>query len=262
MSRMNAFSNSVPIWRVRPKAVALDRNEVHVWQAALDQNESQIANYHRTLAADERARAERFHFSADRRRFVVARGALRAILGLYLKRAPECLSFRYSSYGKPELALEEGADQIYFNLSHSNGMALYAVSCGRQVGVDLECLRSNLEVEQIAERFFSRREVSALHALPAAVRRYAFFLCWTRKEAYIKARGEGLSLPLSQFDVSLTPGDPAALLCTRPDSDEALHWSLQDLTPEPSGYAAALAVEGSGGSLALWKWSASSENTP
>jgi len=262
MSRMNAFSNYVPRWRGRPKTVALHRDEVHVWQASLDQSESQIANYHRTLAADERARAERFHFSADRRRFVVARGALRAILGLYLNRAPECLSFRYSSYGKPELASEKGADQIYFNLSHSNGMALYAVSYGCQVGVDLECLRSNLEVEQIAERFFSRREVSALHALPAAVRRHAFFLCWTRKEAYIKARGEGLSLPLTQFDVSLTPGEPAALLCTRPDSDEVSHWFLQDLTPELSGYAAALAVSGGCGSLALWKWSASSENNP
>jgi len=259
---MSAFSDYVPTWRVRPKTVALPGDEVHVWQAALDQNESQIAVYHRTLAADERARAERFHFSADRRRFVVARGTLRAILGVYLNRAPERITFRYSSYGKPELASEEGANQICFNVSHSNGMALYALSCGRQVGVDLECVRSNLEVEQIAERFFSRREVSALQELPAAVRRHAFFLCWTRKEAYIKARGEGLYLPLSQFDVSLTPGAPAALLRTRPDSEEVAHWFLQDLTPELSGYAAALAVSGGCGSLALWKWSASSENNP
>jgi len=140
-------------------------------------------------------------------------------------------------------------------------MALYAVAYRREVGIDLELIRHGLEEEQIADRFFSRREISTLRALPAALRRYAFFLCWTRKEAYIKARGEGLSLPLDQFDVSLIPGEPAALLRTRPDSDEALRWSLQELTPGPPGYAAALAVEGEGWSLALWQWSSTPGST-
>jgi 4'-phosphopantetheinyl transferase len=241
-------------WHVPPRALKLGNDEVHVWRAALDHTPLQIDSCLRTLAVDERARAARFHFPRDREHFIVARGALRAILGFYLNRAPECLSFRYSSHGKPALTLESGEDPIRFNMSHSHGVALYAITCDREVGIDVECVRSNLEVEQIAGRFFSRQEIATLHALPAALRRYAFFLCWTRKEAYIKARGEGLSLPLDQFDVSLVPGEPAALLRTRPDSDEALRWSLKDLTPVPPGYAAALAAEGDGWSLALWEW--------
>jgi 4'-phosphopantetheinyl transferase len=121
------------------------------------------------------------------------------------------------------------------------------------VGIDLEYIRSDLAVEQIAERFFSRREIATLRALPIDLRTYAFFLCWTRKEAYIKARGEGLSLPLDQFDVSLIPGEPAALLNTQRDLYEVSRWSLQELTPAP-GYAAALAVEGHGWHLACWQW--------
>jgi 4'-phosphopantetheinyl transferase len=132
-------------------------------------------------------------------------------------------------------------------------MALYALTRGRELGVDLELIRCDLEAEQIAERFFSQREIVALRALPPALRRYAFFLCWTRKEAYIKARGEGLSMPLDQFDVSLIPGEPAALLGTQPDPNEALNWSLMNLTPA-SGYAAALATEGCEWTLSCWQW--------
>ena len=121
------------------------------------------------LHADERARAERFHFQSDREHFIVARGALRAILGFYLKRAPECLSFRYSSHGKPALALESGEDPIHFNMSHSHGVALYAVTCGREVGIDLEFIRSDLEVEQIAERFFSRQEICDTPGAPGGL---------------------------------------------------------------------------------------------
>jgi 4'-phosphopantetheinyl transferase len=121
------------------------------------------------------------------------------------------------------------------------------------VGIDLEYIRSDLQVEQLAERFFSRREIATLRTLPPEVQRQAFFLCWTRKEAYLKARGEGLSLPLDQFDVSLIPGEPAALLSTQRDPYEVSRWSLQELTPAP-GYAAALAVEGHGWGLACWQW--------
>jgi 4'-phosphopantetheinyl transferase len=133
-------------------------------------------------------------------------------------------------------------------------MALYAITRGRELGIDLELIRDNLDAEQIAERFFSRREIETLRDLPADQRKHAFFLCWTRKEAYIKARGEGLSLPLDQFDVSLIPEELSALLSTRPDSNEALRWSLQDLTF--ADYAAALAVEGRSWSLSCWQWSA------
>jgi 4'-phosphopantetheinyl transferase len=248
-------------WSVPSQAPELSNDQVHVWRAALDQTPSQINSVFRTLSADERVRAERFCFPRDREHFIAARGALRAILGVYLNRAPECVSFCYNSHGKPALMLESGEEPIRFNISHSHGAAIFAIARGREVGVDLECIRSNLEVEQIAERFFSRHEIAALRALPVALREYAFFLCWTRKEAYIKARGEGLSLPLDQFDVSLVPGEPAALLRTRPDPDEALRWSLKELTLVSPGYAGALAVEGDGWSLVSWEWPGSLSRT-
>jgi 4'-phosphopantetheinyl transferase len=240
-------------WGFPPATIILGGNEVHVWRASLDDLTQQRDSFLHTLAADERTRAERFYFQRDRDRFINARGVLRAILGLYLNRAPKSLSFCNSSHGKPSLACESGGDAIRFNVSHSHGVALYAFTRGREIGIDLEFIRCDLEAEQIADRFFSRSEIGTLRALPLSLRKYAFFLCWTRKEAYIKARGEGLSIPLDQFDVSLTPGEPAELLTALPDSDEALRWSLEELTVG-SGYAAALAVEGRGWILRCWQW--------
>jgi 4'-phosphopantetheinyl transferase len=247
------ITSPVPPWRSPPETLVLGCDEVHVWRATLDQPVSQIQSFRRNLAADEQARAERFHFERDHEHFVVARGVLRAILGRYLNQAPEGISFCYSSHGKPALAGESGGDAIRFNVSHSHGIALYAVTRGREVGVDLEHIRSNLAVAEIAERFFSRREVAMLRTLLTEAQREAFFRCWTRKEAYLKARGEGLSLPLDQIDVSPAPGEPGAVPGTQPDSSETFRWSLQELAPAP-GYVAALAVEGRGWRLACWQW--------
>ncbi|MGB8681806.1 MAG: 4'-phosphopantetheinyl transferase superfamily protein [Candidatus Binatus sp.] len=238
-------------WLSPPERLSLAGNAVHVWRASLDQRSSQADGFLNTLDDDERSRAGRFYFSRDRERFIVARGVLRALLGRYLNRAPESLAFSYNTHGKP--ALDSESDAIRFNLSHSHGTALYAVTRGREIGVDLEFIRCDLEAEQIAERFFSHREIATLRALPLSLRKYAFFLCWTRKEAYIKARGDGLSMPLDQFDVSLIPGEPAALLSTQPDRGEAVRWSLWNLTPA-SGYAAALAAEGRDWTLSCWQW--------
>jgi 4'-phosphopantetheinyl transferase len=232
----------------------LRSNEVHVWQASLDAPHPRLDMVLETLATDERKRAEQFYFQKDRRRFITAHGILRAILGLYLNREAKDVSFRYNSHGKPALVSESEEKPIHFNMSHSHGVAIYAAAYGREVGIDLEFIQRDLEVEAIAERFFSRRENAALRALPINLRKYAFFLCWTRKEAYIKARGEGLSLPLDQFEVSLIPGEPAELLSTQPDADEAFRWSLQELTLAPN-YVGALAVEGRGWSLLSWQWS-------
>lgn len=244
---------AIPSWGLPPEKVILSSNEVHVWRASLDEFPSQIDIFLHTLAAEEQKRAEQFYFERDRRRFITAHGVLRAILGLYVNLPPNYLTFRYSSHGKPALAWESGGDAIRFNMSHSQEVALYAVTRDREVGIDVEFIHRDLGVEQIAERFFSRRETATLRGLPTPLREHAFFLCWTRKEAYIKARGEGLSLPLDQFDVSLIPGQPAALLSTRPDSSEVLRWSLQEL-PLASGYVAALALEGCRGSLSCWQW--------
>jgi 4'-phosphopantetheinyl transferase len=154
------------------------------------------------------------------------------------------VSFTYGEYGKPAVAAETcGSLPLRFNLSHSHEVACCAVACGREVGVDVEHLREGVEVMSLAAHFFSRGEVAALGALPPDQKPRAFFNCWTRKEAYIKAKGEGLSHPLGEFTVSLEPGSPAALLSTERDPAEAARWSLTEL-PFGDDYAAALACEG------------------
>jgi 4'-phosphopantetheinyl transferase len=226
------------------------RGEVHVWRAPLSISDPERADLLATLSPDERARADRFHFDRDRAHFIAGRGFLRAILGAYLDVAPRALVFDYSPHGKPRLAT--GAGGLRFNLSHSHDLALCAVALDRELGVDVEYIQPRLE-EGIAERFFSRREVAALRSLPAEAQSAAFFACWTRKEAYVKAHGQGLSLRLDRFDVSLAPGEPAALLRTEDDPAEAMRWSLRELVPGP-GYAGALAAEGQTWRLRCWQW--------
>lgn len=249
---IDAIDSDVLRWGVPPREVILGANEVHVWRASVDEFLPQLNGFFLTLAAEEQTRAARFQFQRDREHFIVAHGLLREILCTYLSRSPQCLAFWYRSHGKPALARESGEDTIFFNMAHSYGVVIYAVARAREVGIDLEFIRRGLEVEQIADRFFSPGEVAALRALPTEFRENAFFTCWARKEAYIKARGGGLSLPLDQFQVSLNPGEPAALL-TAETPGEARRWSLQDLPPVP-GYATALAVEGRSLSLSCRHW--------
>ena len=241
-----------PYWPLPPAPLTLGSEEVHVWRAPLDATASQIEKLLETLAPDEQRRAERYHFRRDREHFIVARGVLREILSRYLGLAPGQLGFCYNAYGKPALDSTIGTDMLRFNLSHSHGLALYAITRAREVGVDLEQVRPDFACEQIARQFFSTREVAALRRLPAGMKVAGFFNCWTRKEAYIKARGEGLALPLDGFAVSLTPGEPAALLTSQEFEPEG-RWSLRALDPGP-GYVAALAVEGHDWRLNRWQW--------
>jgi 4'-phosphopantetheinyl transferase len=245
------------VWPEPRGALTLSHGEVHVWRASLDQPPGVAARLRLTLSEDERGRAARFHFERDRVRFVIARAALRAVLSRYLDVPPGNLRFSYGAHGKPSLSPEFAAGpaggRLEFNVSHSHTLALVAVARGRALGVDIERLRADADERRIAERFFSAQEVATLCALPDAQQPRAFFDCWTRKEAYIKARGEGLSFPLEEFDVSLQPDAPAALLRVRGDVREAGRWSLRAMDVEP-GYAAALAVEGSGWRLRTLQW--------
>lgn len=241
-------------WRSPPETVVLQGNEVHVWRACLDQGIPSVQNLRRFLSEDELIRAARFHFDRDRDRFTVGRGLLRLVLSRYADIGPGDLRFRYSQYGKPSLVVGPGTKTPRFSVSHSGGLVVFAVSFGRELGIDLEWVRADFAYEQIAERFFSLRENAVLRALsPETAKRKAFFDCWTRKEAYLKARGEGLSLPLRQCEVSLAPGEPARLLANRSDPREVLRWSIRDLDPAP-GFVAALAVEGCGWRLTCWEW--------
>ena len=245
--------NGFPSWYPPPVPLTLGNNEVHVWCASLDLPASQVQSLQNTLVIEELRRAERYYFQKDRKHFIVARGVLRDILGRYLKIEPGQLRFCHNPYGKPGLAGETGGETLCFNVSHSHGLALYAITRDRAVGVDVEFIRPDLATEDIAERFFSPREVAVLRTLPANIQPEAFFNCWTRKEAYIKAKGKGLSIPLDQFDVSLAPGEPATLLSVNGESKEASRWSLQELDVG-SGYAAALAAEGHDWQLKCWQW--------
>ncbi|HEV2150490.1 MAG TPA: 4'-phosphopantetheinyl transferase superfamily protein [Longimicrobiaceae bacterium] len=247
------MSAADPAWGSAPDTVTAREGEVHVWSAPLDPPGEAVRRYGALLAPDERARAGRFHFERDRRRFTVARGVLRSMLGRYLGLDPRRVEFRYESHGKPALAGEPAAGGLRFNVSHSGEMALYAVAAGRELGVDVEEVRPMEDGLQIAERFFSAAEVAAFRALPAEIRDDAFFNCWTRKEAFIKAVGEGLSFPLHVFDVTLAPGEPARLLASR-DPNQAERWSLRGLPDPAPGYRAAVVVEGDGWGLACWRW--------
>ena len=246
--------NPSPSWNSSPKTVTLPSNAVHVWRASLAVSASYLRTLEGTLTADECARAERFYFQEHRERFIAGRGLLRNILSRDLDREPAQLRFCYNSYGKPALIAETGTEGLRFNLSHSHDMALYAVTRDREIGVDIERFRPDVEAEKLAERFFSPGEAAALRALPEHLRKEGFFNCWTRKEAYIKAEGEGMSIPLRAFDVSLTPGEPAALLRSQNDPQETSRWSLHALDAKP-GYAAALAVKGHDWELKCWQWS-------
>jgi 4'-phosphopantetheinyl transferase len=248
------MSPTLAAWRKPPPVVTLATDEVHVWRASLSQTQKNLDFCRETLAEDEKERARRFHFERDRRHFIAARGILRRILGQYLNVEPRRLSFKYTSYGKPFLASDNGGAELNFNVSHSGELALYAFSRRRELGVDIEKIRPDIEHRSIASRFFSEQEIDTLCRLPATQQQQAFFLCWTRKEAYIKGIGEGLSLPLHTFDVSLVPGEPAVLLAVRGTEREAARWTLRDLHPG-SDYEAALVAEGSDWRLKCWQWS-------
>jgi 4'-phosphopantetheinyl transferase len=243
----------VPSWNSPPLDLTLDLDEIHVWRVSLAQTESCLQSLQQTLSTDERTKADRFRFPKDRSQFIVSRGALRAILSRYLNISSHILRFDYNPYGKPSLTVAQGGNTLRFNLSHSRGMALIAITKNRDIGVDIEGINPNFSCLEIAEKFFSPLENSVLRSLPEHLHPTAFFTCWTRKEAYIKAVGKGLSIPLNQFDVSLAPGEPAALLNVEGNPEEASKWSLIELFPS-SDMVAAVAVAGDCWKLHCWEW--------
>jgi len=236
-------------WSRPPDNLDLQPGQVDVWRIALDLAPATVKNLESALSADESQRAARFHFPADRKRYILAHGCLRAILARYLNCEPAQLCFSTNDYGKPAL---EGHD-LEFNLSHSGNFALIAIARGHKVGVDVEHIRANLDLELLAERFFSPGEAAELAGLPPEQKVAGFFNGWSRKEAYIKAHGLGLSMPLDSFDVSLAPFEPVVLRATRPDENEAARWTLSSLHVDPE-HAGAVAAAGKNLVLRLWDW--------
>jgi len=225
----------------------LAENEVQLWRLDLEALAAGEDRWYKLLAADEQDRAMRFRFKRIRQQFVATHAVLRILLAGYLRTEPNTLTFFHSAKNKPALGPPYADSGISFNVAHSGGVALLAFVRRRKIGVDVEQIRRDLDFVAI-HRFFAPHEQNQLAAVPADERLEAFFRCWTRKEAYIKAKGEGLSLPLDQFDVSLAARDTNALLSTRPDGSEAALWSLREVSAGP-GYVAALCVAGHDWSL-------------
>jgi 4'-phosphopantetheinyl transferase len=241
------------VWNIPSHNLHLREDEVHVWRVSLVVPEFTLDHLQVVLSQEEVTRAARFHFEKDRKRWIVGRGVLRILLGRYVNTYPSQLRFGSHAYGKPFLAFPSVSPPLEFNISHSHDLVLYAFTFTRQVGIDLEYKGASVDYEALAKVSFSPNEQALFRSLPDDVKQEAFFNCWTRKEAYIKARGKGLSIPLDQFDVSFIPGEPAALLQDREDPREMTRWTLQELLPG-SNYAGAIAVEGTRWNLSCWQW--------
>jgi 4'-phosphopantetheinyl transferase len=246
-SRQSASSSKGALANTPP---TLGPDDVHIWRIALDGGD--IDRDRAWLSSDELARADRFVQERDRTHYEAGRAALRGILAGYLGSAPDQLGFSYARAGKPALAGGWASSGIQFNLSHSQAVGLLAVSRERSLGIDIEWMNPATSVMEICERFFSAGEISTLRGLPDDQKVAGFFQCWTRKEAFIKAVGEGLSIPLDSFDVSFG-SEPAALKSVRAEFTDVARWKLYDLPIDPE-YAAALAAEGNHHKLSYLRW--------
>ena len=227
---------SVPAPAPLDARLRFEPHVVDAWTVRLDQPAAVRTMYEETLASDERDRARRFVFERDRDHYVVCRGALRQLLSAYLGMAPAAVAFAYGHRGKP--SLKGFATPPEFNVSHADGVAVIAVTAGSPIGVDIESVSRAVEFEALARRFFSTKEADELLSLPSATRQAAFFACWTRKEAYIKAIGDGLACPLDSFAVTLRPGEEPTFRWIA--TDDAAKWTLRAFEPA-SGFLAAVA---------------------
>jgi 4'-phosphopantetheinyl transferase len=244
----------VDIWNTTEKPLALGIDEVHLWRIDLEQPAEVLDRLGAFLSQDERARAARFHIEYLRRRYVIARSCLRTILAFYTHLRPQDLILDTLPYGKPILGGEQRSSQICFNLAHSHALALAAVTLKRRIGVDLEFQRRLADLSQVASRYFSQDEWEVFRRIEPEQQHAAFYTCWTRKEAFIKAIGDGLSYPLDQFSVAFAPGESPRILHIKSATQAASRWSMHSLQPG-NGYIAALAVEGIDQHLSCWQWS-------
>lgn len=235
-------NKAVPQWKQATPGELICLNQVHVWRACIDLPEVEMQKLLQILSADEVEKANLFHFEKDKNRFIAARGILREIIAGYSGISPHILRFKYTPKGKPELATNTDADALKFNLSHSGSFALYAFSLHQNIGIDIECIRHEVAAQQIAQKFFSKNEIRLLENIDKNKFHEVFFQYWTRKEALLKANGEGISFPMEQVDVSLIDGSGLSMVTLPGDGKENINLHAQDLFPG-AGYAAALAVE-------------------
>mgnify|MGYP001378143252 CR=1 FL=1 len=247
------MTGKLAVWRNGLGDERIGNGHVHVWYVDLSAADTCVPTPESVLSLDERARAARLVQGENRRRFVVSRAVLRCLLSQYAEVAPEQLRFDYGPHGKPELASTGLAQGLGFNMSHSGDVILYAVARGRSIGIDVEHERPRSNFMRIAERFFSVEEYEALHAFPDRDRPSAFFRCWTRKEAYVKARGDGIAAGLDTFSVSMD--EEPCLLRSDEGPAEVARWSMADIVVE-DGYVSTLCAEGRELIVSHFVWSA------
>jgi len=241
LSRLETMPHCKILWPSPPPQLSLEQSAPHVWAARLDVPAAARANFASTLSPLETERAARFHFARHRDRFIAARGLLRSLLGHYLQIVPSKIEFDYGPNGKPLLPGAFAKEQLHFNLTHSEDLALIAVARGEPVGVDVERIRTLSDADELVSRFFSVRENASFQKLPESQRPAAFFNLWTRKEAWLKATGEGIAHSLSQVDVTFLPAEPARILALPDNSGPGSDWALRELIPA-TGFVGAVAL--------------------
>ena len=242
-------------WSAKPKNKVLREGEVHVWLANLELEIYAMPKFLRDLSLTERTRAQRLQFDHDRRRFVIAKGLLRNLLGGYMGMKPNEIQFTMGPSGKPEIAqrLQTSHDPIHFNQAHSGHLGIYAFCRNRRVGVDIEEVRPFPDMDQIASLLFSTQEMAVFQSLSTKERQRAFFSAWTHKEAFVKALGKGLTLPLNHFEMSRAHGSLSRIVQNHDHSAKSLEWFVKDI-PVSTQFSAAVCVEGEGWQLRCLKW--------
>jgi 4'-phosphopantetheinyl transferase len=241
-------------WRETSKSPPLGQFDIHVWRIDLRRDDIEEARLESCLISAEHKRAACFHFARDRRRFIIRRAVLRHLLGSYLGCRPEALCLSHTIHGKPFLEQKKKLDRLGFSCSHSADLALIALARGREIGIDLEFHRPLPEASEMAGAFFSPLEIAELRKAPEALKEQIFFDCWTRKEAFVKAIGCGLSFPLDRFSVSISPDQPATLLYIKNDSQAIERWFMQSFDVGPRS-SSALVFEGRNAIVKHFEWS-------
>ena len=251
-SKMVTRMQQETLWSPAPSALRLPTDRVDIWRVRLDESAKSDSST-AILSADEIARASRFHFDKDRIHFIQCRSALRTLLGIYLRTPPAGIHFEYLASGKPQLVAAQNQCALQFNVSHSGNLALIAIGSEHKLGVDIEKMRPDVDTAALAERFFSVRERAELRALPDDLRAHGFFACWTRKEAFLKATGDGLSFPLADFSVTTHPDRAPQLEEIRGDLEAGKRWFLKDLNVGDS-YRSAVAFDRPPRRLETYAW--------
>lgn len=222
---------------------------IHVWYCSISKNESKLPEFEQLLSEDEKKKSIKFKFKKDRNSYIISRGIVRKLLGSYLSIAPAEIKFEYTPYGKPYLA----NNRLNFNISHSGDMAVFAFVLKSDIGVDVEKVKEDFDVLELAQNFFSKKEIEAMKRIPEKQWSRAFHRCWTRKEAFIKAEGSGLSFPLNRFAVSLDDDHQADLLETDWDATEKSNWSLFSFIPREQ-YIVAIALRNQNIAAEYFNW--------